>query len=241
MAEARLHPPVNMAGGGVVRGPDEYAEGGRVVRLAAGLAEAARAARAREQGFRPEVFYHGRQGDFGAFDPATVRRGSAGGHWMTRDLGYAESYAPTPQPRHVDPLGIVHGGNIMPLRTRAQAIGTAREYNALNDEAEALGVDLRDLMRERGIDAFAVEGSPRRPRTLVVRDPEMIRSAHAAFDPAKRDSSDLLASGAAGVGAAGLGGWEAFSDEPVEIVRRYARGGLAAPEPVHMAAGGVVP
>ena len=116
---------------------------------------------------------------------------------MTRDLNYAEGYAPVPQPRHIDPLGISQGGNIVPLRTRAQTIGTFKEYEAMNAEAQKLGLDLRDLMRERGIDAFAVQGTPNRPKTLVVRDPDMIRSAHATFDPAKAKSRDILASGAA--------------------------------------------
>jgi hypothetical protein len=162
---------------------------------------ASRAARARDMGFRKEQFYHGTGSDIAVFDPDSVRQViSAGGHWITRDPRLAEGYAPVPQPRHIDPLGISQGGNMLPLRVRAQNIGTFAEYGAAHREAMERGIDLRDLMRERGIDAFVTQGTPRRPHTMVVRDPEMLRVSHATFDPARKDSADLLAMLLGGVG-----------------------------------------
>jgi hypothetical protein len=50
---------------------------------------------------------------------------------------------------------------------------------------------------------------------LVVRDPNQLRSPYAAFDPARRDSADLLAS----FGGGGVLGGGAASDPPQDSRR----------------------
>lgn len=68
---------------------------------------------------------------------------------------------------------------------------------------------LADDIRKAGYDGLSIEdvaagGGYGHPATLIF-DPKNIRSTHAAFDPAKRDSADLLASRAA-PGSLGIGG-----------------------------------
>jgi hypothetical protein len=78
---------------------------------------------------------------------------------------------------------------------------------ALKDarKAGAKGVVFKNI-KDPGIrDTIGPVGNPRKPATVVaVFDPKTIRSRFAAFDPAKKNSADLLAS-VGGGGLLGLG------------------------------------
>lgn len=335
--EAALNAPVNMAGGGLVPGPeDEYAEGGRVVRLAAGLGEAIRA-------------YHGSPHKFDRFDISRIGSGEgnqaygrglyfAGNEEVARS--YRDMLAPPswtwrgqPVPKGgpgviADALGVdrdtadafsfLHGsdpgavaaglrsngsgayyvspslrrewerrGDIIEteaphLRTGASP-GSMYEVRLHADPARLLDYDrplselapaAREALRYAGLDrAWRAEPSDSGRSWKVVTSggwqtdeaPGFYRSEESArrkvdgFN-ARTTGQDVMPvspDSAARMVEAGIPGLRyldgssrragegshncvMFDDAPVEVVRRYARGGLAAPEPRCMAAGGLV-
>jgi hypothetical protein len=131
--------------------------------------------RAKEQGFDTDTtYYHGTKDDFGAFDPD---RAIGTQFWSTTDKAAIES------------------GDV-----GAQGKGVIKEMysNVKNpagwDEYDKIGID---ELRARGFDGVKLNEGDQ--STLIAFDPSQYRDVNAAFDPAKKDSSNLLASVGAGV------------------------------------------
>lgn len=186
--------------------------------------EASRMARAKAMGFDVDA-YHGTGAAFRSFDPA--RLGAATDNVTTR-MGF--HFSPTPD--EANRMARVFGGetaNVLPVR-----IGLKNPYEMswaefekikmlewdnrhLGDQARAVANQKADEilngLKAAGHDGIVVTRKGL-PSEYVVFDPQNIRSRFAAFDPEKADSSDLLASiaallGAGGAGMLGAGGAEA--------------------------------
>jgi hypothetical protein len=202
--------------------------------LASGLArnaaelpmdEASRMARAAE--YHTDL-YHGTGSDISAFTRG--RRGL----WATDDPNIANIYAKFSDPavgRDVRAQAATAYPNVMPLKLRGKVLtisdqkpGTSGGNGGWSKDnlARALGMDpdklppgtrYSDLMNEaknRGYSAVKIEGMSDLGGDMQTQwsilDPSAVRSRFAAFDPAKRDSADLLA------GVAGLPGVASFLD-----------------------------
>ena len=174
--------------------------------------EASRMARAREMGFDTDA-YHGTSDDVvGSFNLDHPNRKDTGwlgtGVYSTSDPQLASMY-PAMKSGTADP-------NVMPLR-----LGMKNPYQATlaekqrlmmiahnNPEAGRQAADLwtREL-QAKGYDGVMLKYDPKdvgaanASTEYVVFDPKNIRSRFAEFDPAKADSSDLLASDPGMVGA----------------------------------------
>lgn len=232
----------------------------KAVREGLDMSTAARMQRAREQGYLPEVVYHGTGNDFDAFDP-----GMSGGArfntgvFMTASPDVASTYALGEQRqvlplmyRAENPINVyAEGANWNRLGPNTRVDLPARTVNQSEDAdiLRALGVQIEDTQemlprtttlkqlfpevygyeddfmdtndfsrwaKRQGVDAvvfndivdrgpsgiFSNKKALMPARNIVSFDPSNIRSVNAAFDPAKRGSSNILA-GAAG-GAIGL-------------------------------------
>jgi hypothetical protein len=148
------------------------------------MREADRLQRARDQGFDTDtVYYHGTNKDFDAFDPD---RAIGSQFWSTTDRAAIEG----------GEVGAQGNGVIKELYAKVQNPAGWDEYNRL-------GID--ELIRD-GYDGVKMP-DPDGSTTLLAFNPNQYRSVNAAFDPAKKDSSNLLAQlgGAGIVGAATLG------------------------------------
>ena len=180
------------------------------------MSREARMARAREMGFDTDrVLYHGGASDFDEF--AGGRRGT----YLTPDPAIANIYAEGAERRW--PGRNNAAPNVVPTYLRGNVLTVSDQGPTgggwLTDNlSDALGVDLNsvpvgkraafidDQARKQGYGAIEVRdisdlgGNQTQFRVL---DPENIRSVNAAFDPAKSDSPNLLAGGAAA--AVGLG------------------------------------
>lgn len=115
------------------------------------------------------------------------------GIWASESPAVAHEYA-----AHAAQAGAPTGGlgpSVLPLRARAEKAGVLRLQPGMK-EREILGA-LRDAW-DAGYDAirvtnYTMPGSLPAPDNWVFKNPNQLRSPFAAFDPAKRDSSDLLA------------------------------------------------
>jgi len=161
--------------------------------------EASRLARAKEMGFHADVpLYHGTDKEFRAFDPTkrgdmTGATSARTGEWTTADPVMAEHYA--------FEAALRSGGapRIYPLLHRAQKPASL-SLSGLESEREVAST-LSDAF-DRGFDAVMIRVNNGKPM-VVVKDPSQLRSPFAAFDPAKKQSRDLLAGVAGGAVAAG--------------------------------------
>lgn len=152
----------------------------------------ARLQRAREQGFDTStVYYHGTTRDFDAFDPARAGTVTATPAAFPRGMYFS------PDPEVAGRYVSGEGGNIIPVFLRKGGVidpsDTGRFPNSL-EAFRAFNAGEGDTVLSRQV--------------AVARDPANIRSVNAAFDPAKSDSPNLLAGGAAaavGLGAATQG------------------------------------
>jgi len=149
-----------------------------------------RMARAKDQGFDTSTpVYHGTASDFDAFDPD---RAIGSQFWSTTDKAAIEA------------------GDV-----GAQGNGVVKEmYQRINNPAgwneyDKFGID--ELIGQ-GYDGLKLP-EPGGHSTMVAFDPSQYRSVDAAFDPAKKGSSNLLAS-AAGVGLLGALGSEDADASP---------------------------
>ena len=215
---------MSMPGAGMLMGPKGAVgmSGGRLASAAERLPmdEASRMARAAE--YHTDL-YHGTGSDISAFTRG--RRGL----WATDDPTIANIYAKFSDPavgRDVRAQAATAGPNVMPLKLRGKVLtisdqkpGTSGGNGGWSTDnlARALGMDpdklppgtrYRDLMNEakdRGYSAVKIEGMSDLGGDMQTQwsilDPSSVRSRFAAFDPAKRDSADLLAAG--GVGPVG--------------------------------------
>jgi len=150
--------------------------------------------RAKDMGFYTNMpLYHGTDREFKAFDLA--RSGSTTGVaparmgvWATRDPEIANEFATMAHEKT--------GGapQVYPLLHRASSPVSVRlEGNEMNHEIAAT----LDHFWSQGHDSVMLRNytSPagKTGDILVVRDPAQLRSPYAKFDPAKRNSAELLA------------------------------------------------
>lgn len=192
------------------------------------MSQAARMQRAADQNFNETVLYHATSNDFPAFAKSRMGSSSSIGSpqkavWLTTDPDVADTYLPgqfvnranVPDTRDMgDGVGRYYsqGSNIMPVRvsiepetTRWWDMGGARyneaEVNQMLKDAKESGMKavVFKNIRDEGLMGL---GRGKRANTVAVFDPSNIRSVNAAFDPAKRNSSNLMA-GVMG-GAVGL-------------------------------------
>jgi len=146
----------------------------------------ARMARAKAMGFDTERrLYHGTTADVqGGFRPS--EKGLIGpGVYLTDSPSYAARY-----------VGEKDGANIIPTymrgrMARREDIDAAREAVEARGSQSMTGTQFNEAidaeLRARGFEGKDLDTQ------IVVWDPSNIRSIHAAFDPAKSKSSDLLA------------------------------------------------
>lgn len=142
------------------------------------MRKAARMERAKQMGFDVDnPVYHGTATDFSEFDP---ERSIGTQYWSTNDKAAIES----------GDVGAQGNGVIKELYHRVQ-------NPAGWDEYDKFGID--ELI-SRGYDGVKLPESDG-TFSLIAFDPAQYRSVNAAFDPAKKDSANLLA----GMGAAAVG------------------------------------
>lgn len=167
--------------------------GGKLAELP--MDEAARMARAAEMGFRTKLpLYHGSGNSFDAFNPAIAgsTSGSAAGKqgvFVALDPQTADEFAQ---------MAAAKQGNaqIYPLLHRTENPAMIDlQGDEMNHEIAAT---LEDAF-SNGHDAvllknYTTPGGKTGRNIIVVKDPSQLRSPHAAFDPAKIDSGDILAS-----------------------------------------------
>jgi hypothetical protein len=132
--------------------------------------------RARAMGFDGEDVYHATTKTFDEFRPSTS--GMFGhGVYFADNPRYAEEY--------------LRGGppSIIPAKIRGNLVEPKKYHEAINvfHEAKKQG-DVFESIKNSGIDGVDYKNNE-----LVVYDPKNIRSRFAAFNPANRDSADLLA------------------------------------------------
>lgn len=192
------------------------------------MSQAARMQRAMDQNFYNRQFYHATTKDFPAFQKNKMGTSASIGTkekavWMSSDPEVAGTYLPgqfvnRANAPHTEDIGggvgrhYSEGSNIMPLRVSLDPdkiswwdMGGAR-YNQ-EDVEEILANARREGMQAVAFKNIKDEGmmglgSGKPAISLAVFDPANIRSINAAFDPAKRGSSNLMA----GVGGVLAGG-----------------------------------
>ena len=181
------------------------------------MAHDARMARAKEMGFDTEkTWYHGTRRDFDGFQSGSAQ-GAGEGVYLTDNPAAASEYAAGPggqvipvYTRNTNPSDFGYPGDEAIKRTATwnnhPEVIRARQAG-LEDEIDLDPYDLwtedenlaNEAVRAGGHDSIL---SPLQSgddgMELVVFDPSQIRSVNAAFDPAKKDSSNLLASLALG-------------------------------------------
>ena len=172
--------------------------------------EASRMARAREMGFdTSQVLYHGTGKDFDAFNPGTRGNGAVRNIYLTDNPEIADIYANSQN------YGLRGGGSPMvyPVFAKAEKPlvvsdkGPDGSFGWVSDNlAAALGVEhppagkyssLYDEARRQGYDQVQIREMTDlggNQTQYIPLEPKNIRSVNAAFDPAKADSSFLLAS-----------------------------------------------
>jgi hypothetical protein len=192
------------------------------------MSQAARMQRADEMGFNPKTLYHATSSDIDQFSKNMMGKSSSLGSgqkavWLNTSPDVVETYLPGAFVNRAnvkdsadlgDGVGRYYseGGNIMPVLARLNPentewfdMGGARYdeqtvnnilKNAKKNKAKAV---VFKNIRDEGVMGL---GSGRRATSIAVFNPSDIRSVNAAFDPAKRNSANLMA-GAAGA-AVGL-------------------------------------
>ncbi len=208
--------PLGLAGMGMAmapRGSIGAMGGGRPANAALDMSKEARLARAKEQGFDTgQTWYHGTQSEVPGFKGDTF-------------------FSSNPQVPNAFAMryGQQDGGSVIPTYSRAQNTKrhSADDYTDDNlfrwiDEAKAQGYDSLAVDHKGGGRLFW-SGEKAQPWTeFVAFDPATIRSTQAAFDPAKRDSTDLLASSPS-ASTPGLAANSTQQDDQgvMSILRRY--------------------
>jgi len=156
--------------------------------------QASRLARAEEMGFRNEPVYHGTVGDIESFD---LSRGGS----QSRSRAGLEGVSVSPSPDVANEFafsasqGAGDGSTVLPLRYRSSRQarlgldGTEKnlEVAATLDAAWDQGFDSVRLLN------YSTPGGKTGQEVVVVRNPNQLRSVNAAFDPAMKDSANLLA------------------------------------------------
>lgn len=172
------------------------------------MSEAARMARAKEQGYVP--MYHGTgPQEFSEFRPSASYEGLGSGVYLSPDRSTAERFA----------IDRTTGGKgrVMDLYARGKMfdmnvddpgmVARAREImpeigdnadaflNAIRTGSGGVADKFNTAARAAGYDGISYQRTGDRGpyRETVVFDPRNIRSSDAAFDPAKKDSANLMA------------------------------------------------
>lgn len=185
--------------------------------------EASRMARAKAMGFDTDV-YHGTASDFREFKPSNTGEFGPGVYTTTSPFE-ASSYTAT----NMKQFGT--GQNVMPLMARIKNPLVIKSPSEFWDRFGVDGGADADAVKnaiKAGYDSIVYERpvavwndalkksvpTGEMQKHIMVFDPKNIRSRFAAFDPAKKDSSDLLASigllGMIGGGAALTNGEEQY-------------------------------
>jgi predicted GNAT family acetyltransferase len=233
-----MYRPINVA-----FNPDQTSGPNLLSGNALDMSQKARLARAKEQGFDVDnVYYHGTNKDIEAFDDSLFQKFDAGdygaGVYLTESPASASAYAEwrTRGKRggeaNVLPVNVKSGNfytiykdsNLPDAQQKFPPIDDKEYSKYFSDELKKQGYDgvkviMRDVDDETGeiVGEFIQE--------LVVFDPKNIRSVNAAFDPAAKDSSKLLAGTVAGtVGVGAMQGNEAqaaeFTPEQQAVLER---------------------
>lgn len=184
-----------MAGTGslaATRPANSLGMGGKVASDALDMSHAARMARAKEMGFDTgKTWYHGSPNKFEEFDPSLS---DDVGLYFTTDYKTAANYN--------GPDGVIHEvylRNNNPYVAYAETDG-AGSGKFFSESGEILPFETNDeiasFARGRGHTSMEwPQGNlTEADNTIAVFDPRNIRSVNAAFDPAKKDSANLLAS-----------------------------------------------
>ncbi len=168
--------------------------------------QASRMARAQEMGFDPnKTYYHGTAKNFSEFDPKfngkhTIDSQTNTGHYFSDEPEMANVYAEMEK----------NGANIMPVHLKME------NPNIIDLNRTSIPIFRTDLInkaKELGHDSILFKNAldkgsgPLGADIPLVFEPSQIRSVNAAFDPAKKDSKDILA----GLGGAAILGSQ--SDE----------------------------
>ena len=160
-----------------------------------------RMARAKQQGYRDEVFYHGASDDISGFRETKMGKAGEGGVYFTNDPERASKYA-SMSAKFGSRSGRGDAPNVTPSRLRMKNPYISEAGMPYNEDIKSLA--------NAGYDGIILKGEmPGGGDEVIAFSPDQIRSVNAAFDPAKKDSSNLLASLApAAVGLGALAGGE---------------------------------
>jgi len=187
--------------------------------------EASRMARAKEMGFDTDtVYYHGTTDDFDEFSLDHFgKRGDPGlrgkGVYLTDSGSLSSGYADLPvfQGRYPDLTKVPEEEltrQVLPLHIKQNLNIYDANENPLRIYGS--GSEYSDALMAKGYDGVKKTYSSRdNPSSeIVIFDPKNIRSIFAKFDPSKKDSANLLASGL--LGAIGLGGLLGYQGDNYE-------------------------
>lgn len=166
--------------------------------------EASRMARAREMGFDREV-YHAAHAPFDEFDPdligSSTDAGQLGrGFYVSTDPNIASN-----EPILMPLMARVHNPLRLEMRDwDGSKLAMVRE--AMDLPADASPADITRALAVRGFDGVELDYSPLgyAHQEIMVPEASQLRSRFARFDPAKADSSDLLAADVGGGVAGGI-------------------------------------
>lgn len=181
------------------------------------MSQAARMARAKEMGFdTDQVWYHGTNFNkdgvrpFEEFIPS--KDGNLGpGVYATSDKGVASGYS---EFVHDGPdVDLMDGGAVYPFFAKGKIAQEALLDEALRQVGRGPGSARRavDFLKEQGFTGIKYEDG----YVASIFDPSNIRSVNAAFDPAKKNSANLLDSAVPGavVGGSAYGAFAPANEE----------------------------
>lgn len=170
--------------------------------------EASRSARAVEQGWSVDTFYHGTKSSFDEFSKAAIGSASDPG-WYGK--GFYFSKNPEVAAGYASPQGRTEGANILPVRLKmenplildhwsgdAERIKTEERLKkiGIEDIGSADPAELTRMAKEAGYDSIIFGNPTDKSTEYVVFEPSQVRSKFAKFDPAEADSTNLLAQSA---------------------------------------------
>ena len=180
--------------GGIVRAGKGV---GRAAGGALDMSQAARMQRADDQGFHTNMpLYHATNQSFGAFEiPERGFLKYGKGVYTSPSSKYSNRYIQL-KGSGLEPA-YNEGANVMPVYVRGK-IATEKDWEAARQEMLSEGTkpagynpmqeEIKRRLQAKGFDGLNMFGNE-----VVIYDPANIRSINAAFDPAKRGSSNLMA------------------------------------------------
>jgi len=196
------------------------------VNKALDMREAARMKRAEEMGFHENTLYHGTASkpsttmdDGNIFDEFKLWEGEDPTRSTVRSPVSKLGVSLAEQPEVAQDFASLasqngsDGSTVLPLRFRSENTGT---IDLVGDESnEDIFGAVADSWQQ-GFDAIQFKNytTPQggKGSFVLVKDPSQIRSVNAAFDPAKKNSGDILA----GLGGAGVVGGAALGSDESE-------------------------